>query len=238
MPEVTRTLAVTEFFLSLQGEGSRAGRVCAFVRLAGCNLSCVWCDTTYAWKAGEMDRPERLSVAAVLDRVAQMRSPLVEVTGGEPLLQAATPELLTALCDAGYEVVLNTSGSVGVQGIDERVHVALDLKCPASGQTDRMDMANLAALAPGRDEVKFVIADRGDYDWAMALCREHELFARVPVGFSPVTPASFVGDMADWPLPGRLAAWMLADRCPATLQVQLHRLLWPAAIKGTQENAP
>ncbi|MBI5833026.1 MAG: radical SAM protein [Armatimonadetes bacterium] len=237
MPDLTRTLAVTEFFLSLQGEGSRVGRVCAFVRLAGCNLSCVWCDTTYAWKAGEMDPPVRHSLAAILAQVAQMGTSLVEVTGGEPLGQPATPDLLTALCDAGYEVVLNTSGSLGVNNIDERVHVALDLKCPASGQSERMDLSNLARLVAGRDEVKFVIADRGDYDWAVGLCVEHGLFDRVPVGFSPVTPAAFRGDMASWPLPGQLAAWMLADRCPATLGLQQHRLLWPAAVKGTQENA-
>lgn len=237
MSELTRTLAVTEFFLSLQGEGTRAGRVCAFIRLAGCNLSCTWCDTVYAWKPGEMDRPERCDVDTVIERVAAMGSRLVEVTGGEPLLQAATPELLTRLCDAGYEVVLNTSGSVGVQTIDERVHVALDIKCPASGQSERMDLGNLATLVAGRDEVKFVIADRGDYDWAVGLCREHGLFERVTVGFSPVTPAAFRGDMATWPLPGQLAAWLLAERSPATLWMQQHRLLWPAAIRGTEENA-
>jgi 7-carboxy-7-deazaguanine synthase len=239
MSSSSETLAVSEFFLSLQGEGSRAGRVCAFVRLRGCNLSCAWCDTPYTWQPQRLraEPYETLTVAAIAARLAAMGSALVEVTGGEPLLQAATPELLATLCDAGHEVVLNTSGSLSTAAVDPRVILALDVKCPASGQSQRMEWSNLGRLKSGQDEVKFVIADRADYDWAQTVCAEHGLPERVKVIFSPVTPLDWRGDHEAWLLPAELAGWMLADRCPATLQLQLHRLVWPAAFYGRDEGA-
>jgi len=163
--DLTTVLRVTEFFVSLQGEGAEAGRRCAFIRLAGCNLSCAWCDTPYSWRPGDFGPAERqpVTIAALLERVAAAGVALVEVTGGEPLLQPATRPLLGALCEAGYEVSLDTSGSLPIAGLDPRVTVLLDLKCPASGQSDAMLLGNLALLRPDRDELKFVIATREDY---------------------------------------------------------------------------
>jgi 7-carboxy-7-deazaguanine synthase len=236
-PDPNATLVVSELFCSLQGEGRLAGRRCGFVRLTGCNLACTWCDTTYTWRNGDLTAADKQvwTLGAILEAVAAWEVELVEVTGGEPLLQSATPQLLTALCDRGHEVILDTSGSLPLTGLDPRARLAMDLKCPASGQSERIDWANLVHLRPERDEVKFVIADRGDYDWARAVCAEHGLFERVAVIFSPVMPAAWRGDFGDWPLARALGVWMLADRCRATLQLQLHRLLWPAAVRGVDE---
>jgi len=233
--DLTAVLRVTEFFVSLQGEGAEAGRRTAFIRLAGCNLSCGWCDTPYSWKPGEFGPAERQphTIAELLRMVSDADVQLVEVTGGEPLLQAATPSLLTALCDAGHSVNLDTSGALPIQGQDPRVSILLDFKCPASGQSERMSWGNLALLRPGQDELKFVIADRGDYQWAQQVLESGEVAPAVRVVYSPVTPRH--PDLATWTLPRELAGWMLADRSRATLQLQLHRLLWPAAVRGTEE---
>ena len=231
----TAVLRVTEFFVSLQGEGNHAGRRCAFIRLAGCNLSCPWCDTPYSWKPGEFGPDERqpMTIGELLERTAEARVELVEVTGGEPLLQSATMDLLMALCDTGYHVSLDTSGSVPIRGVDPRVSILLDLKCPASHQSERMVWGNLPLLQPGRDELKFVIADRGDYEWAELALAEGLLHEDVRVVYSPVTPR--YPELATWTLPRELAGWMLADGSRATLQLQLHRLLWPEAVRGTEE---
>ncbi len=238
MPAATQPLAVIEFFLSLQGEGVHAGEVCAFVRLAGCNLACVWCDTTYSWKAGEMLPPERLGVAEVLARVAALGAPRVEVTGGEPLLQRGTPALLAALCDAGYAVTVNTSGSLSIAGLDPRVGVSLDLKCPGSGMHEQMDWTNIGRLRAAHDEVKFVVADRADYEWARTVIAEHALTQRCPVTLSPVMPSGILDQLDDWPLAAQVAGWLIEDRLPARLGLQLHRLLWPRAVRGSEENRP
>lgn len=231
------TLYLSEFFYSLQGEGARAGRPCAFVRLAGCHLSCAWCDATYTWKPGELTPAGRVpfTLPAILERLASYQVEFVEVTGGEPLLQPPTLDLLRLLCDRGWTVVLDTSGACSLEGVDPRVVIVMDLKCPGSGQTARMHWPNLELLKPGIDEVKFVILDRSDYDWARQVTAEYDLCRRFHVIYQPATPPLLGGEERDWRLPRELANWMLADHSSATLQLQLHRLLWPAAAKGEDE---
>lgn len=208
------TLRITEIFLSLQGETSRTGLPTVFVRLAGCPLRCRWCDTTYSFQGGET-----VSVDEVLARVAAFGVPVVCVTGGEPLAQKNCLPLLARLCDAGYSVSLETSGALDVSAVDPRVSRIVDLKPPASGEAARNRWANLAHLG-AHDEIKFVLADRADYEWAREVLRERALERVCPVLFSPVQ-----GELA----PVQLAEWILADRLPVRMQVQLHKLLWGSA---------
>lgn len=233
-------LPINEIFRSLQGEGYDAGRPCVFVRLAGCHLSCPWCDTPYTWKPGVFGPEERrpMALAAVLEAVAAFGLPRVEVTGGEPLLHPATPALLEALAEAGYEVSLETSGTLSVAGLDPRVRLVVDLKAPSSGHAGQHHPDCLTALRPGIDELKIVIADRADYDWAQAALAATPPAPGVRVVVTPVTPLDWNGDFATWPLPRALAGWMLEDRSRAALQLQLHRLLWPEAIRGVEEGRP
>ncbi len=204
-------LRVTEIFLSLQGESRTAGIPTVFVRLTGCPLRCLYCDTAYAFKGGE---PVELD--AVLQRVADYGVRHVTVTGGEPLAQAACLELLAALCDQGYEVSLETSGALDVSAVDPRVVKVLDLKTPASGEADKNLVANVDHLGP-RDQVKFVICDRADYEWAKAQLVQHGLAQRCEVLFSP----------SYGQLPAHtLAEWVLHDRLPVRFQIQLHKVLW------------
>ncbi|WP_228273586.1 7-carboxy-7-deazaguanine synthase QueE [Rhodocyclus tenuis] len=205
------TLRINEIFLSLQGETSRAGLLTVFVRLTGCPLRCVWCDTEYAFSGGS-SRPLAEVVAAVL----AFGVGRVCVTGGEPLAQAACLPLLTALCDAGCDVSLETSGALDIGGVDARVSRIVDLKAPASGEVARNHWPNIELLT-AHDELKFVLADRADYDWACAQIREHRLDQRCPLLMSPVA------DRLD---PPTLAGWMIADRIPARFQLQLHKQLW------------
>ncbi len=205
------TLRLTEVFLSLQGETSRAGLPTVFVRLAGCPLRCRWCDTPYSFQGGET-----VSVNALLARVADYGVPTVCVTGGEPLAQKNCLPFLTALCDAGYSVSLETSGALDVSAVDPRVSRIVDLKPPASGEAGRNRWENLPHLN-ARDEIKFVLANRDDYEWARAILRERKLQAVSPVLFSPVQ-----GELP----PVELAQWILADRLPVRMQVQLHKVLW------------
>ena len=209
--EAADSVMVKEIYLSLQGESSHQGLLCAFVRLTGCHLRCSWCDTAYAFYAGTwMSRQE------VLAKVADFGCPLVELTGGEPLLQPGALPLLTALCDAGYEVLLETSGAVDIAAVDRRVRRIVDVKCPGSGEAERNLWGNLDLLRP-TDELKLVLADEADYRWARDLVLERDLHRRCPVHFSPVG-----GTLA----PGALAEWILRDRLPVRLQLQLHKLLW------------
>ncbi len=228
-------LVVAETFASLQGEGSRAGRPCWFIRLAGCNLTCAWCDTAYSWRPDEATPADRRrwTLADLVAAADATALPLIEVTGGEPLLQPGTRPLLSALADRGGEVLLDTSGSVSTADVDPRVVILLDVKCPGSGQSEHNDWTNLDRLRAGVDEVKFVVGDRADYDWAAGVCAEHRLFERVRVEFSPVVPA--VLDLAEWHLSRQLAGWLLADRSPGVMRVQLHRVIWPSAHRGTDE---
>jgi len=208
------TLRVTEIFHSIQGESGRVGLPTVFVRLTGCPLRCVWCDTDYAFSGGES-----IAIGEVLQRVAGYRCATVCVTGGEPLAQKNCLPLLTALCDAGLSVSLETSGALDIGGVDPRVSRIVDLKAPGSGESARNRWENLDLLT-GRDELKFVLASREDYDWAVATCQERKLAERCPVLFSPVQ-----GRLD----PAQLAQWILDDRLPVRFQLQLHKLLWGAA---------
>lgn len=207
----TPMLRVTEVFLSLQGETSRAGLPTVFVRLTGCPLRCRWCDTPYSFQGGES-----ATLPALLARIADYGVSTVCVTGGEPLAQKHSLALLTALADAGYSVSLETSGALDIAGVDPRVSRIVDIKPPGSGEVDRNRWENLALLTP-HDEIKFVLAGRADYEWARDVLREEVLDRRCPVLFAPVQ-----GELA----PEQLAAWILQDRLPVRMQVQLHKILW------------
>lgn len=204
-------LRVTEIFFSLQGESSRVGLPTVFVRLTGCPLRCVWCDTAYAFSGGSA-----MTIAQVLDHVARYGAWQVCVSGGEPLAQRACLALLAALCDASYDVSLETSGAVDISAVDPRVARVVDLKAPGSGECDKNRWENLAHLTP-RDELKLVLADAADYEWARALLRERRLDRLCPVLLSPVH---------DRLSPRDLAEWILRDRLPVRMQVQLHKILW------------
>jgi 7-carboxy-7-deazaguanine synthase len=228
---------ITEIFKSIQGEGTRAGLPCIFVRLTGCNLRCTWCDTSYAFHGGK-----KMSVAEVSARVdelagraAEMRGseavvPLVELTGGEPLLQEEIYPLAQDLLAAGYTVMIETSGERFVGKLPREVLKIVDVKCPDSGEPDTFEMRNLNELGEN-DEVKFVLSTRRDYEFAREFTRQHQLAARVrQVLFSPV----FEGPDAQWPglEPRKLVEWMLEDGLPVRLGLQLHKFVWDPATKG------
>jgi 7-carboxy-7-deazaguanine synthase len=210
-------LHVNEMFHSIQGESTHAGEPCVFVRLAGCNLRCVWCDTAYAFHEG---RP--MSVDEVVAAVERYGCPLVEITGGEPLLQDDAIPLMQALVDRGFRVLLETGGSLPIEDVPPGVQRVVDVKCPGSGEAHRNRWDNLSVLRAG-DELKFVVRDRRDYLWAAQQVRERGLGALVPVLFSPVH-----GELE----PGQLAEWVLADRLPVRIQIQLHKVLWPGVLRG------
>ncbi len=204
-------LRITEIFHSLQGESASVGWRTVFVRLTGCPLRCGYCDTTYAFKGGEWRE-----IDAILAEVAAYDARHVTVTGGEPLAQAECTTLLTALCDAGYWVSLETSGAIDISTVDPRVIKVMDLKTPGSGEVERNLYDNIQHLGV-KDQVKFVIADRVDYDWSREQLEHHDLAARCEVLFSPV---------ADVLAPAQLADWILSDRLDVRFQLQLHKILW------------
>ncbi len=210
-------LLVCETFYSLMGESTAAGLPAFFIRLSGCNLRCAYCDTTYAYAQGTPCSPEALVAAARAHPV-----PLVLVTGGEPLLQEETPMLLTALAEAGFEVFLETNGSRPIEGVEDRIHRILDIKCPGSGMAGHNLWENLERLTP-RDEVKFVVSHREDFAWALGVIRRHGLAARLPVLISPV-----FGALA----PREAAAWILTSGLPLRLNLQLHKYLWGPEARG------
>jgi len=210
-------MRITEIFHSIQGESSYAGQPCVFVRLTGCPLRCTWCDTDYAFYGGH-----ECSIDEVLAKVQTYGCRLVEVTGGEPLVQPESLPLMTRLCDAGYTVLLETSGAVDIAPVDSRAHVILDVKCPGSGMTDRMHWPNLSQLA-AKDEAKFVMADRADYDWAREILTQYDLASRCPVLFSPVFGSLDVRQLAEW---------TLADRLPVRFQLQMHKYIWAPDMRG------
>lgn len=204
-------LKITEIFLSLQGEAEAAGWPTVFVRLTGCPLRCGYCDTAYAFHGGQW-----WEIDDILDEVARQGVRHVCVTGGEPLAQKRCIGLLARLCDAGYDVSLETSGALDVGAVDPRVARVLDIKTPGSGEVGRNRWENLPLLTP-RDQVKFVLCGREDYEWACQVVREHALAARCTVLFSP---------SKDQLAPRELADWIVADRLPVRFQLQLHKLLW------------
>lgn len=213
MPDypASEQLRISEIFYSIQGETSRVGLPTVFVRLTGCPLRCTYCDTSYAFSGGRS-----LSLAEILAEVASHPARYVTVTGGEPLAQKNCLHLLRALCDAGYEVSLETGGALDIAGVDARVVRVLDIKTPGSGEVEKNLWSNLAELG-ARDEIKFVLCDESDYRWAAQVLRERDLAARCAVLFSPA-----LGQLSAT----ALAEWILRDNLPVRLQVQLHKLLW------------
>lgn len=213
MPDhsASEQLRISEIFYSIQGETSRVGLPTVFVRLTGCPLRCTYCDTSYAFSGGQF-----MAIAEILAEVASHPARYVTVTGGEPLAQKNCLHLLRALCDAGYEVSLETGGALDIAGVDARVARVLDIKTPGSGEAAKNLWGNLAALS-ARDEIKFVLCDESDYRWAVQVLRERDLAARCAVLFSPA-----LGQLSAT----ALAEWILRDNLPVRLQVQLHKLLW------------
>lgn len=211
-------LTVNEIYLSVQGESTWAGLPCVFVRLTFCDLRCTYCDTEYAFYEGK-----KMELADILEKVRAFGCPLVEVTGGEPLLQPGCIPLLVMLCDAGLTVLLETSGAHDISAVDPRVHRIMDLKTPSSGERAR-NLPNNIGLLTQRDEVKFVLGSREDYEWAREKIREHGLAERVKsVLFSPV-----FGRIA----PADIVAWMLEDKLPARFQLQMHKFIWEPKARG------
>ncbi len=208
---------MTEIYRSIQGESSFAGLPCTFVRLTGCNLRCSYCDSEFAFYGGES-----LGVAEVLRRVEALGVPLVELTGGEPLWQEGCLTILRELCDRGYTVLLETGGSLDISRVDGRVHRIVDVKTPDSGMAHRNLWSNLAHLT-SRDEVKFVLGSRADYEWARRVIRDHDLESRSRVLLSTVFGALEARDVV---------AWMLEDGLRARFQLQLHKFIWHAEARG------
>ncbi|MGZ6971340.1 MAG: radical SAM protein [Thermoanaerobaculia bacterium] len=210
----TSALVVTEIFRSLQGESSFAGLPCTFVRLTGCALRCVWCDSAYAFSGGTTRTLEE-----ILGEVDRLGVPLVELTGGEPLEQEGVYPLAAALCDRGYTVLMETGGHVPLDRVDPRVVKVLDVKCPGSGMQAHNDLGNLERLGP-RDEIKFVVKDRRDFDWALDLVARHDLDRKHTILISPV----FEGDVSS--IAADVAEWVRDSKRKLRLNLQVHKLLW------------
>ena len=210
-------MRVTEIFHSIQGESSFTGQPCVFIRLTGCPLRCTWCDTAYAFFGGH-----ELSIEQILATVDSYDCRLVEVTGGEPLAQPEVFSLIRKLGDRGHEVLIETSGAIDTAQVDTRAHIILDVKCPGSGMSDRMHWPNVTRLTM-KDEAKFVLLDRSDYEWACDILARYEIAKRCVVLMSPV-----FGSLD----PRQLAEWVLADRLPVRLQLQLHKLIWTPDMRG------
>ncbi len=212
------TLQISEVFYSIQGESSFAGYPCLFFRLSGCNLRCSYCDAKYTYEEPATVTP----LSTLLTEATRYPNALIEITGGEPLLQEGVYPLMDALLAAGRTVLLETNGSLDIKRVPKEVVKIVDLKCPDSAMAEKMDLANLALLSP-QDEIKFVLSSRADYDWATAMIRDHRLAEKAKLILSPVI---------DRLQPALLAQWLMADALPARLQLQLHTLLWPEMKRG------
>lgn len=241
-----KSLYVCELFLSLQGEGRHIGLPCIFIRLTGCPLRCSYCDTTYAFKEGK-----KMSISEILSKIKQLsdlysaeeggygKLPLVEVTGGEPLVQKNTPQLLEQLLQAGFKVLLETSGAISIREVPIHVYKIVDIKCPSSGESDSFVWENLDYLNPFNDEIKFVIQTQQDYYWAVELINKHALDRRFQILFSwawppkedlsqlKTLPQGHIKISYQW-----LAERILQDRLPVRFQLQLHRMIWPQETRG------
>ena len=215
---VADQIRIHEIYESIQGESTFAGLPCTFVRLSRCNLRCRWCDTPQAFEGGT-----QLPRAEVLEKALSFGTPLVELTGGEPLLQPGAIPLLQELCDSGCTVLLETSGERDISGVDPRVHRIMDLKAPGSDESHRNRWENIEHLTQ-RDEVKVVLSDRADYDWAKAVIQEHDLASRV----NAVLLSCVWGELD----PKDLVQWVLEDRLPVRVQMQMHKLIWDADTQG------
>ncbi|MEJ7577214.1 MAG: radical SAM protein [Pyrinomonadaceae bacterium] len=212
-------LRVTEIFRSIQGESTHAGRPCAFVRLTGCPMRCVWCDSAYTFTGGE-----RMTIDEVLEQVRAMGCRLVEVTGGEPLAQREAFTFVERLCDENYEVLVETGGFISTEGLDERAHVILDVKCPASGEVERNHWANLERLRADKDEIKFVVADEADWKFAREVINRYDLERRArAVLISPVWTTIDLKEMADW---------ISGSGMNVRMQLQMHKTIWGVEARG------
>jgi 7-carboxy-7-deazaguanine synthase len=216
---IVMQLRITEIFLSVQGESSHAGRPCAFVRLTGCPMRCVWCDSEYTFTGGE-----RLGFDEIFARLEEFGCPLVEVTGGEPLAQKAVFPFINALLDKGYEVLIETGGYVSTEKVDPRAKVILDVKCPASGESERNQWANLERLRPEKDEVKFVVADLNDWDFAREVIEKYDLQTRAKeILISPVFGIENLREIAET---------VSRSGLKVRLNLQLHKYIWGADVHG------
>lgn len=210
-------LKVNEIFYSIQGESTHAGRPCLFIRLTGCNLRCRYCDTRYAYHSGRSYKIE-----AILDRFRNARCNLVEITGGEPLLQEETPELCRRLSEQGFEVLVETNGTRNIDCLADGIKRIVDIKCPGSGESEKTDTNNFQRFRAG-DEIKFVLTDQTDYQWAKSVMDQYGIPDTVPVLFSPAFQTLDARTLADW---------ILHDRLNVRLQLQLHKIIWPDAERG------
>ena len=214
----SEVLIINEIFYSIQGESTYAGQPCVFIRLSGCDLRCSYCDTQYAYDEGE-----KMTVAQIETKIADFNCNLVEVTGGEPLLQENVYPLMSRLCDTGYETLLETGGHRDIAKVDERVHRIMDIKCPSSGESRKNRYENIALLNDN-DEIKFVVGDREDYQWAVEIIKKYKINNICTVLFAPV-----YGVMNE----KALADWVLKDGLPnVRMQLQIHKYIWPAEQRG------
>ena len=220
---MTEFLRVTEIFHSIQGESTWAGYPCTFIRLTGCPLRCTWCDTEYAFFGGE-----KVALAELLQKARDMGANLVEITGGEPLIHRNAFVLARMLLDEGFTVLVETSGAVDVAPLDARAHKIMDLKCPGSGEVERNLWSNLDHLT-GRDEIKFVIKDRADYEWARDVVRKHHLDKRKADGTLREILFSPVWESIDFQ---KMAEWILEDHLDVRYQIQMHKIIWGANVPG------
>lgn len=211
------SLKINEIFYSIQGESTHAGRPCVFIRLTYCNLRCTYCDTTYAFFEGR-----EMTIEEIVKEVKSYQCPLVEITGGEPLIQKNAGRLMQNLADQGFEILLETAGHMDISTVDQRVKIIMDLKCPSSGESSKILWRNLDHLKP-LDEIKFVISDRTDFDWAVETLNNYDLHKKWIILFSPVEEKLEKQQLAEW---------ILQCRLPVRMQVQMHKIIWGADKRG------